>query len=54
VSLRHPLFVGVRLTDIISGTKNLRVADLSIAPLHIAAHTCDTAYAIGEKVISHL
>ncbi|TEB12679.1 alcohol oxidase [Coprinellus micaceus] len=31
------------------GTKNLRVADISIVPLHIAAHMQTTAYAIGEK-----
>ncbi|KAF4611726.1 hypothetical protein D9613_003994 [Agrocybe pediades] len=31
------------------GTKNLRVADLSIIPLHIAAHTQVTAYVVGEK-----
>ncbi|KAF9265669.1 alcohol oxidase [Marasmius fiardii PR-910] len=29
-------------------TKNIRVADLSIVPLHIGAHTQATAYAIGE------
>jgi len=34
---------------IVYGTKNLRVADLSIIPLHIAAHTQSTAYVIGEK-----
>ncbi|KAH8099870.1 GMC oxidoreductase [Cristinia sonorae] len=32
------------------GTKNVRVADLSIVPLHVAAHTVATAYAIGEKM----
>jgi len=31
------------------GTTNLRVVDLSIIPLHIAAHTQATAYMIGEK-----
>ncbi|KZT50999.1 GMC oxidoreductase [Calocera cornea HHB12733] len=31
------------------GTQNVRVADLSIVPLHIAAHTQATAYAIGEQ-----
>ncbi|KAF9040114.1 GMC oxidoreductase [Panaeolus papilionaceus] len=31
------------------GTKNLRVVDLSIIPLHIAAHTQVTAYTIAEK-----
>ncbi|KAF5376948.1 hypothetical protein D9615_007272 [Tricholomella constricta] len=31
------------------GTKNLRVVDISIVPLHIAAHTQVTAYVIGEK-----
>ncbi|KAH9990439.1 GMC oxidoreductase-domain-containing protein [Russula vinacea] len=30
------------------GTTNVRVMDLSIIPLHIAAHTQATAYAIGE------
>ncbi|KLO08735.1 GMC oxidoreductase [Schizopora paradoxa] len=30
------------------GTKNIRVVDLSIVPLHIAAHTQATAYTIGE------
>lgn len=34
------------------GTKNLRIADMSVAPMHIAAHTMDTAYAIGEKAAS--
>ncbi|KAH8799530.1 hypothetical protein DL96DRAFT_1637586 [Flagelloscypha sp. PMI_526] len=32
------------------GTSNLRVADVSIVPLHISAHTQATAYAIGEFV----
>ncbi|KAF8877062.1 GMC oxidoreductase [Gymnopilus junonius] len=32
------------------GTSNLRIADLSVVPLHIAAHTQATAYVIGEKV----
>ncbi|KIJ61494.1 GMC oxidoreductase [Hydnomerulius pinastri MD-312] len=31
------------------GTANIRVVDLSIAPLHIAAHTMATAYAIAEQ-----
>ncbi|KIM67333.1 GMC oxidoreductase [Scleroderma citrinum Foug A] len=31
------------------GTSNIRVADLSIVPLHIAAHTMTTAYAIGMQ-----
>ncbi|KAF5356626.1 hypothetical protein D9758_008257 [Tetrapyrgos nigripes] len=31
------------------GTANVRVADLSIVPLHIAAHTQATAYTIGER-----
>ncbi|KAF8551713.1 alcohol oxidase [Imleria badia] len=33
----------------VHGTGNVRVVDMSIAPLHIAAHLLDTAYAIGEK-----
>ncbi|EMD37265.1 hypothetical protein CERSUDRAFT_105302 [Gelatoporia subvermispora B] len=32
------------------GTANLRIADLSIVPLHVAAHTQSLAYAIGEKL----
>ncbi|KAH9476793.1 GMC oxidoreductase family protein Mala s 12 [Psilocybe cubensis] len=31
------------------GTKNLRVVDLSVLPLQIAAHTQATAYFVGEK-----
>lgn len=31
------------------GTNNLRVVDISIIPLHIAAHTQSFAYMIGEK-----
>lgn len=31
------------------GTRNVRVADLSLVPLHIAAHTQATAYAIAEQ-----
>ncbi|KAF8492466.1 GMC oxidoreductase [Gautieria morchelliformis] len=31
------------------GTQNLRIVDLSILPLHIAAHTQAAAYVIGEK-----
>ncbi|KAI0942663.1 hypothetical protein AcW1_003229 [Taiwanofungus camphoratus] len=31
------------------GTSNLRVVDASIFPLHIAAHTQSTVYAIAEK-----
>ncbi|KDQ52343.1 GMC oxidoreductase [Jaapia argillacea MUCL 33604] len=31
------------------GTTNLRVVDISIVPIHIAAHTHATAYVIGEK-----
>ncbi|KAH9927654.1 GMC oxidoreductase [Fomitopsis serialis] len=30
------------------GTKNLRVADMSIVPLEVAAHTQATAYCVGE------
>ncbi|KAG6909077.1 hypothetical protein DXG01_002058 [Tephrocybe rancida] len=36
------------------GTKNLRVVDLSIIPLQIAAHTQAAAYVIGEKGVYHL
>ncbi|THH03678.1 hypothetical protein EW145_g6089 [Phellinidium pouzarii] len=42
----------------IYGSKNIRVADTSIVPLHIAAHTQSTAYAIGEQaaeiIIGHI
>ncbi|EJD02524.1 GMC oxidoreductase [Fomitiporia mediterranea MF3/22] len=31
------------------GTQNIRIADLSIVPLHVAAHTQSTAYTIGEQ-----
>ncbi|EIM84584.1 GMC oxidoreductase [Stereum hirsutum FP-91666 SS1] len=31
------------------GTTNLRVVDISVIPIHIAAHTHATAYVIGEK-----
>ncbi|GAA5860685.1 hypothetical protein JCM8547_005500 [Rhodosporidiobolus lusitaniae] len=31
------------------GTSNVRVADLSIVPLHVGTHTQSTAYMIGEK-----
>ncbi|KAG6828989.1 hypothetical protein H0H92_006061 [Tricholoma furcatifolium] len=34
------------------GTKNLRVADISIFPLQIAAHTQCMAYVVGEKAAS--
>ncbi|KAG8218954.1 alcohol oxidase [Butyriboletus roseoflavus] len=36
------------------GAENVRVVDMSIAPLHIAAHLLDTAYAIGEKASAYL
>ncbi|KAF8551708.1 alcohol oxidase [Imleria badia] len=36
------------------GTENVRVVDMSIAPLHLAAHLLDTAYAIGEKASEYL
>ncbi|GAA5996465.1 hypothetical protein JCM5350_007730 [Sporobolomyces pararoseus] len=31
------------------GTQNVRVVDMSIAPLHVASHTQSVAYAIAEK-----
>jgi len=31
------------------GTTNLRIVDLSIIPIHVAAHTQTVAYVIGEK-----
>ncbi|TFK47587.1 alcohol oxidase [Heliocybe sulcata] len=31
------------------GTSNIRVADLSVLPLHFASHTQSTAYALGEQ-----
>lgn len=31
------------------GTTNIRVADLSIAPMHVSAHTQSLAYGIAEK-----
>lgn len=34
---------------VVYGTKNLRVADLSIIPLHFAGHPQTTAYVVGEK-----
>lgn len=62
VSLQHPIGTcamarrelgGVVDPDLhVYGTKNLRIADMSVAPMHIAAHTMDTAYAIGEKAAS--
>ena len=35
---------------IVHGTSNLRVADASVIPLHIAAHLQETVYSIAEKV----
>ena len=32
------------------GTKNVRVVDASIMPMHIAAHIVQTVYAVAEKV----
>jgi choline dehydrogenase-like flavoprotein len=36
----------------VRNVKGLRVADISILPIHISAHTQILAYAIGEKVAS--
>lgn len=44
----HPSIADYNEFD--SGTQNVRVVDMSIAPLNLAAHLVDTAYAIGEKV----
>ena len=46
----HPL-LNLSLTNLrqVYGTRNLRVGDLSIVPIHIAAHMQATAYAIGER-----
>lgn len=35
---------------LVYGTTNLRIVDASIFPLHVAAHTQSTVYAIAEKV----
>lgn len=50
--MRHLLGVDYNTRD--SGTENVRLVDMSIAPLHIAAHLLDTAYAIGEKASGYL
>jgi len=59
VSLKHPIGTcalaprslnGVVDTNLlVYGTKNLRVADASIFPMQISAHSQVTTYAIGEK-----
>ncbi|KAG8754821.1 hypothetical protein FRC14_004624 [Serendipita sp. 396] len=58
-SLKHPVGTaamapkslnGVVDTELlVYGTKNLRIADASIFPMHISAHAQSTTYAIGEK-----
>ena len=35
---------------IVHGTSNLRVADASVIPMHMAAHIQETEYGIAEKV----
>lgn len=59
-SLKHPVGTaalaprslgGVVGNDLmVYGTKNLRVADASVFPMHVSAHAQSTTYAIGEKV----
>ncbi|KAG8792162.1 hypothetical protein FRC17_008641 [Serendipita sp. 399] len=58
-SLKHPVgtaaiapraLKGVVDTDLlVYGTRNVRVADASVFPMHISAHAQTTTYAIGEK-----
>ncbi|CAK5270668.1 unnamed protein product [Mycena citricolor] len=40
--------ISIDVLSQVYGTRNVRVVDLSIIPLHIGAHTQSTAYAIGE------
>ncbi|KAJ7055079.1 hypothetical protein C8F01DRAFT_1234855 [Mycena amicta] len=43
-------YSGVANTSLlVYGTTNLRVVDVSIAPMHVAAHTMATAYGIAER-----
>ncbi|KAJ7055093.1 hypothetical protein C8F01DRAFT_994648 [Mycena amicta] len=39
----------VNTSLLVYGTTNLRVVDVSIAPMHVAAHTMATAYGIAER-----
>ncbi|KAF7299908.1 Choline dehydrogenase [Mycena chlorophos] len=39
----------VNTSLVVYGTANVRVVDVSVAPLHVAAHTMSTAYGIAER-----
>ncbi|KAJ6532258.1 hypothetical protein DFH09DRAFT_1182534 [Mycena vulgaris] len=39
----------VNTSLVVYGTTNLRVVDVSVLPLHVAAHTMGTAYGIAER-----
>ncbi len=41
------MWVDARLK--VYGTKNVRVADASVIPIHVSSHIVATVYAIGEK-----